>query len=71
MGDSMDRRQIELQIRAIVVSYRIERRRQDGSTMDGFRARARTILDAIEADARRYPDLEARMVETRDELDAG
>ena len=65
----MDRRQIELQIRAIVVSYRIERRRRDSPTLEGFRARAHTILDGLEDEAHRYPDLEARLVETRRELD--
>ena len=38
--------------------------------MDEFRARARSILDGLEEDARRYPDLEARLVEVRRELDS-
>jgi hypothetical protein len=67
----MDRRRIELQIRAIVVSYRIERRRRDTRTMEEFRARAQSILDGLEEATRSYPDLEARLVETRHELDAG
>jgi hypothetical protein len=67
----MDRRQIELQLKAIVVTYRIERRRRDSPTLEGFRARAQQILDALENDARRYPDLEARLSATRNELDAG
>ena len=66
----MDRRRIELQIRAIVVSYRIEERRRDSPTMDEFRARARSILDGLEEDARHDPDLEARLVEVRRELDS-
>ena len=66
----MDRRRIELQIRAIVVSYRIEERRRDDPTMGKFRARARSILDGLEDDARHYPDLEARLVEVRRELDS-
>ena len=69
-GNAAHRRRIELQIRAIIVSYRIERRRRDTATMQGFRDRARTILDGIEEDARRYPDLEARLIETRNELAA-
>lgn len=69
MGDGMDRRQIELQIRAIMVSYRIEMRRRDSPTMKEFRSRAHALLDGIEDEARRYPDLEARLVETRAELD--
>jgi hypothetical protein len=67
----MDRRRIELQIRAIVVSYRIERRRRDTRTIEEFRARAHSILDGLEEETRPYPDLEARLVETRHELDAG
>jgi hypothetical protein len=66
----MDRRRIELQIRAIVVSYRIERRRRDSPTMEEFRARARSILDGLEEDVRDHPDLEARLAETRHELDS-
>jgi hypothetical protein len=66
----VDRRRIELQIRAIVVSYRIEERRRDGPTMKEFRDRARSILDELEEDARHYPDLEARLVEVRRELDS-
>jgi hypothetical protein len=70
-GDAVDRRRIDLQIRAIVVTYRIERRRRDSHVMEEFRARARSILDELEEEARRYPDLEARLVEARHEVDAG
>ena len=69
-GDAMDRRRIELQIDAVLVPFRIERTRRGRSTMDEFRARARSILDGIEEDARHYPDLEARLVEVRRELDS-
>jgi hypothetical protein len=69
-GDAVDRRRIELQIDAVLVPFRIERTRQGQSTMDEFRARARSILDGLEEDARRYPDLEARLVEVRRELDS-
>jgi hypothetical protein len=70
-GDAVDRRRIDLQIRAIVVTYRIERRRRDSQVMEEFCARARSILDGLEEEARRYPDLEARLVEARREVDAG
>jgi hypothetical protein len=66
----VDRRRVELQIRAIVVTYRIEERRRDGPTMQEFRARARSILDGLAKDAREYPDLEARLVEVRRDLDS-
>ena len=66
----MDRRRIELQIDAILVPFRIERTRRGDSALDEFRARARSILDGLELDARHYPDLEARIVEVRRELDS-
>jgi hypothetical protein len=66
----MDRRRIELQIRAIVVPFRIERRRRDSPTMEEFRARA-PILDGIEDEAGRYPELEALLIGARRELESG
>lgn len=66
----MDRRRIELQIDAVLVPFRIERVRRGTPTMNEFRARAHSILDGLEGDARRYPDLEARLVEVRRELDS-
>jgi hypothetical protein len=38
--------------------------------MDEFRARARSILDGLEEEARHYPDLEARLAAVRRELDS-
>lgn len=70
-GDAVDRRRIDLQIRAVVVTYRVERRRRDTPTMDAFRARARRLLDDLREDVRPYPDLEARLREARRELDSG
>ena len=66
----MDRRHIELQIRAIVVTYRIELRRRDAPTMEAFRARARAILDGLDAEVRAHPDLAARLREARQELES-
>ena len=65
----MDRRRIELQIDAILIPFRIERTRRDSSTMDEFRAHARSILDELEDEASEYPDLEARVMALRRELD--
>lgn len=70
-GDAVDRRRIELQIDAILIPFRIERTRRDSSTMEEFRAHARSILDGLQEDAREYPDLEARLVEVRRELETG
>jgi hypothetical protein len=64
----VDRRHIELQIRAIIVMYRLEERRRDSPTMEAFRARARAILDGLDAEVSDYPDLAARLVEARQEL---
>jgi hypothetical protein len=64
----VDRRRIELQIDAVLVPFRIERVRRDRSTMDDFRARARDILDGLDAEARQYPDLEVRLNDARREL---
>jgi len=66
----MDRRHIELQIRTVLVTYRAERRRRDSPTMDVFREQARLLLDDLNESARFYPDLQARLKEARQELDA-
>ena len=64
----MDRQHIELQIRAVVVTYRIERRRRDAPTMEAFGTRARAILDALDAEVEGHPDLAERLLEARTEL---
>ena len=66
----MDRRLIELQIRAVMVTFRIERRRRDGPTMAAFGARARAILSGLDAEVLDHPDLGARLIEARQELDS-
>lgn len=64
----MDRRHVELQIRAVVVTFRAEQRRRDARTMQAFVVRATAILDGIEAEGQAYPDLAARLLEARQEL---
>ena len=64
----MDRRHIELQIRAVVVTHRIEQRRRDAPTMEAFRARGRSILERLDAEVEGHPDLAARLLEARQEL---
>lgn len=66
----MDRRHIELQIRAVMVTYRVEQKRRDSPTMEQFRRQARRILDELDTAVRRYPDLRASLEEARRELDA-
>jgi hypothetical protein len=69
-GDAVNRRRIDMQIRAVLVTYRVERRRRDAPTMDAFRDRARALLDELEGEVRQYPDLAARLLEARQELDS-
>jgi hypothetical protein len=65
----VDRRHIELQIQIVLVTFRIEQGRRDTSTMEAFRDRARSILDALADEVRPYPDLEAQLQGAREELD--
>ena len=64
----MDRRRIELQLRAILVTYRVEHRRRDSSTMREFRERAHSLLDGLQAEVGRFPDLKAALDDARKEL---
>jgi hypothetical protein len=66
----MDRRRAELQIRAVVVTYRIEVRRRDAPTMGEFRERARAILSGVEGAVQGYPDLAERLRGARLEIEA-
>ena len=66
----MDRRHIELQIRIVLVTFRIEQRRRDSPTMEAFRDRARSLLDALTDEVGQHPDLEARLQEAREEVAA-
>jgi len=65
----MDRRLIELQLRAVMVTYRIEQRRRDSPTMEGFRERARSILLSLEEEVGPYSDLQTALADARRELD--
>lgn len=66
----MDRRRIELQIRAVIVPYRVEVSRRDPLTIERFREKARALLDGLEGAAGLYPDLEQELREARHELEA-
>lgn len=65
----MDRRRIELQIRAVLLTYRIEARRRGPHTMEAFRERARSLLDAAETKIGSDPELQARLDAAREELE--
>ncbi len=64
----MDRRRIELQLRIVLVTYRIERRRRDSQVMQAFRERGRAILEDLAAEVAAFPDLEKVLIEARAEL---
>ena len=57
-----------MQLRAILLTYRVEHRRRDSSTMREFRERAHELLDGLEQAVRRYPDLKAALDSARVEL---
>ena len=65
----MDRRRIGLQIRAILVPYRVERRRRDGATMQEFRVRARRMIDSLEPSVESDPELQQALSDARAEID--
>jgi hypothetical protein len=66
----LDRRKVELQIRAILVTYRIERRAPNSVTMAGFRVRAHQLLDEMDAAVALRPDLRGQVEKARAEIDA-
>lgn len=66
----LNRRRIALQIRAIIVPYRVERHRRDSATMAEFRLRARRMMDELEEVAASDPDLAKALAEARAEIDA-
>ncbi len=62
----MERSHMEFQLRAILATYRAELRR--GQPMDGFRDRARALLDMVEVDARGNSELLAWIAPVRAEV---
>lgn len=66
----MDRRRFALQVRAILVMYRIERRAPNRGTIDRFRARAHRLLDELDEAVAQHPDLRGQVADARAEIDA-
>ncbi len=66
----LDRRRVALQIRAILVPYRVERERRDGPTMAEFRLRARRMMDALDERVEGDPELQRALADARREIDA-
>ena len=67
----VNRRRVQLQIKLILVTYRIERRRRDAATIEAFRERARSLLNELESETAGQADLDASLAEARRELDEG
>jgi uncharacterized protein (DUF2461 family) len=67
----LDRRRIELQIRAVLVAFRGERRRRDHRVMNEMRRRSHALLDEVETHLVRHPDLQQSLMDARAELDRG
>jgi hypothetical protein len=66
----LDRRRIALQIRAILIPFRVERRRRDDATMEQFRLSARRMMDALDASVEGDPELRKALADARREIDA-
>ncbi len=66
----LDRRQIALQIRAILIPFRVERQRRDSATMEQFRLRAREMMDALDDSVGTDPELRKALDDARKEIDA-
>jgi hypothetical protein len=66
----VDKRRIELQLRAIRVTLRVEQPRHSTATMDDVRMRARELLDGLEEAVRPFPDLADELAAARREIDA-
>jgi len=66
----VERRRIALQIRAVRVTFRIERPRGSPEAMAAFRSRAMELLDGLEEAVRPFPELEDALAETRAEVEA-
>ena len=67
-SNALERERIELQIRAVVVPFRIERELRDQDVRKDFRRRARELLDHLDAAVGPYPDLQEALGAARVEL---
>ena len=68
--EPLDRRRIALEIRAIVIPFRVERRRRDSAAMQQFRLRARRMMDALDERVEADPELQKALADARREIDA-
>jgi len=65
---TLDRERIALQIRAVVVPYRLEQERRDPEACESYRGRARPLLDYLDDAVGPHPDLQAALAAARAEL---
>ena len=63
-----ERARIALQIQAVVVPYRDQLVTDDPAVCDGYRLRARSLLDGLDTAIVPFPDLRARLSAARVEL---
>ena len=66
----MDRRRIALQIQAILLPYRVERRRRDSRVMEQFRERARSLLNDLDESLGTDTELRQAVSHARRELES-
>ena len=67
-SETSERRRIALQIRAVVVPYRDPFVTDDPAVCDGYRSRARSLLDGLDTAVVPFPDLLASLSAARAEL---
>lgn len=65
----MDRRRIALQIQAILLPYRVERRRRSSRVMEQFRERAHALLNDLDESVGTDTELRQALGDARQELD--
>jgi hypothetical protein len=56
-------------MRAILVTFRIERRARNSASMERFRERAHQLLDDMDEAAAPHPDLREKVADARAEID--
>jgi hypothetical protein len=66
----MDRRRIALQIQAILLPYRVERRRRNSRVMEQFRERAHVLLNGLDESVGTDAELRHALSDARRELDS-
>ena len=64
-----ERARIALQIQAVVAPYRDHLMRDHAGSWDGYRLRAKALLDGLDTAARPFPDLQDSLSAARVELE--